>query len=79
MDTTTITAIIKMIDTRIEGLNELLKKADSVQWTAQVEILTSLSNHLDCCLEMQLNAEHQYEIEHQLEQDTYDGGLSQEC
>jgi len=56
MDTTTITAIIKMIDTRIEGLNELLKKADSVQWTAQVEILTSLSNHLDCCLEMQLNA-----------------------
>jgi hypothetical protein len=56
MDTTTITAIIKMIDTRIEGLNELLKKADSIQWTAQVEILTSLSNHLDCCLDMQLNA-----------------------
>jgi hypothetical protein len=56
MDTTTVTAIIKMIDTRIEGLNKLLEKADSVQWTAQVEILTSLSNHLDCCLEMQLNA-----------------------
>jgi hypothetical protein len=60
MDTTTITAIIKMIDTRIEGLDILLKKADNfdmfLKHAAQVEILTSLSNHLDCCLEMQLNA-----------------------
>lgn len=56
MDTTTVIAIIKMIDTRIEGLNKLLEKAESVQWTAQVEILTSLSNHLDNFLDSQLNA-----------------------
>ena len=57
MDTTTVTAIIKMIDTRIEGLNKLLEKAESIEWTAQVTILKSLSNHLDNCLDAQLNAE----------------------
>jgi hypothetical protein len=56
MDTTTVLEIIKMIDTRIEGLNKLLEKAESIEWTAQVTILTSLSNHLDCCMTAQLNA-----------------------
>lgn len=60
MDTTTVNAIIKMIDTRIEGLNLKIKTASDfdsfLKHTAQVEILTSLCNHLDCCLELQLNA-----------------------
>jgi hypothetical protein len=57
MDTQTVTAIIKMIDARITGLNGLLEKADSLEWKAQVAILTSLSDHLDNCITAQLNAE----------------------
>lgn len=60
MDTTTVTTIINMIDTRIEGLKLRIDKAANydtfLKHTAQVEILTALSNHLDCCLELQLNA-----------------------
>jgi hypothetical protein len=56
MDLNTVNAIIKMIDTRIDGLNELLKTADSVQWTAQVVILTSLSDHLGNCMDSELSA-----------------------
>lgn len=56
MDTQTVLTIIEMIDTRIKGLNKLLEKAESVQWTAQVGILTSLSNHLQSFIEAQVNA-----------------------
>ena len=56
MDTSTVLTIIEMIDTRIKGLIKLLEKADSVQWTAQVEILTSLSNRLQSFIESQVSA-----------------------
>jgi hypothetical protein len=65
MDTTTVLAIIKMIDTRITKYNvEIDKSLDdddddtSMYWTLRAgrDALTELQNHLQSYIDGQLNA-----------------------
>lgn len=63
MDTATVTAIIKMIDAQVENLTKHNVVLMDDRINAQIEVLTSLSNHLDGCLDSQLNA-----LENQTEQ-----------
>lgn len=56
LDTGTVLEIIKMIDNNVRNLNIMQQSAESIQWKAQAEILSALSNHLQDYIEGQLDA-----------------------
>jgi hypothetical protein len=55
MDTQTVIDIVKMIDAQVKNLTERNTTLMDDRIEAQIEVLTSLSNHLDGCLDAQLN------------------------
>lgn len=56
MDIVTVNNIISMIDARVKNLEFELSTEPSIECAAQIEVLKSLSTHLDNCVESQLNA-----------------------
>lgn len=51
MDTQTVIDIVKMIDAQVKNLTERNTVLMDDRIEAQIEVLTSLSNHLDGCLD----------------------------
>jgi flagellar biosynthesis/type III secretory pathway M-ring protein FliF/YscJ len=63
MDIETVTAIVKMIDAQVKNLTDHNVVLMDDRINAQIEVLESLSNHLDSWSDAQLNA-----LENQTEQ-----------